>query len=47
MINTNLFTPDQAAEYVGLQPTTLAKLRSKGGGPTFVRVGGGRGNRIL
>ena len=32
-------TPE-AAEYVGLAPATLEKLRVVGGGPRFVRLGG-------
>lgn len=30
----------EAAEYVGLAPSTLEKLRCKGEGPTFIRLGG-------
>jgi len=29
-----------AAEYVGLAPSTLEKMRLRGGGPTFIRIGG-------
>lgn len=31
--------PKQAAEYLGSSPSTLAKLRLYGGGPTFYRIG--------
>ena len=37
-----LLTPEQAAEFLGLQVCTLASWRTrppKGGGPTFVRIG--------
>ena len=30
----------EAAEYVGLSPSTLEKLRSKNVGPPFIRLGG-------
>jgi predicted DNA-binding transcriptional regulator AlpA len=29
-----------AAEYVGLAPSTLEKMRLRGGGPSFIRIGG-------
>jgi predicted DNA-binding transcriptional regulator AlpA len=29
----------EAAEMTGLAPSTLAKLRSRGGGPPFIKVG--------
>jgi predicted DNA-binding transcriptional regulator AlpA len=29
-----------AAEYVGLAPSTLEKMRLRGGGPAFIRIGG-------
>lgn len=35
-----LLTPDEAAEALGLRVGYLARLRSKGGGPRFVRLGG-------
>ncbi len=31
---------DDAAEYLGLSPRTLEKLRLKGGGPLYCRPGG-------
>jgi hypothetical protein len=31
--------PEPAAEYVDSSPSTLAKLRLKGGGPRFCRIG--------
>ncbi len=31
--------PTQAAEYVGLKPPTLAKMRVRGDGPKYVKVG--------
>lgn len=30
---------ERAAEYVGLSPATLAKYRSVGGGPMFIKLG--------
>lgn len=33
-------TPDEAADYLGLSPKTLANWRSAGTGPTHLRVGG-------
>jgi predicted DNA-binding transcriptional regulator AlpA len=36
-----LRTPE-AAEYLGLSPSTLEKKRITGDGPTFVRLGGRR-----
>ena len=29
----------EAAEYTGLSPKTLETMRSRGGGPTFVKLG--------
>ena len=43
----DLFPPEAAGEYIGLKRSTLAKLRSVGGGPRFLRVGGGRGGRVF
>jgi len=34
-----VFTTDQAAAYLGLSPTTLETLRTRGGGPPFVKLG--------
>lgn len=31
--------PQEAAEYLGLAPSTLEKLRTKGGGPRFAAMG--------
>jgi hypothetical protein len=38
-----LYTTPEAAQYVALSPKTLEKLRCIGGGPEFVRLGGGAG----
>lgn len=35
-----LRTPDQAAQYLNLSTSTLAKMRCKGTGPEFCRLGG-------
>ena len=35
----NKFRPEEAAEYVDLSASTLAKLRCKGGGPVYMKVG--------
>jgi excisionase family DNA binding protein len=34
-----VLTTDQAAAYLGLSPTTLETLRTRGGGPPFVKLG--------
>jgi excisionase family DNA binding protein len=34
-----VLTTDQAATYLGLSPTTLETLRTRGGGPPFVKLG--------
>lgn len=41
MIKTDpaYLNPKQAADYLGSSPSTLAKLRLYGGGPTFCRIG--------
>ena len=31
--------PVQAAEYLGLKPSTLAKMRVRGDGPTYAKLG--------
>lgn len=36
---STLMTADQAAEYLGLKPKTLAQYRWGGGGPPFYKVG--------
>ena len=33
-------TPEEAAERLGVQPSTLANWRWRGGGPSYVKVGG-------
>ena len=35
-----LMTPQEAARYIGLAVATLAKMRSWGGGPPFLKLGG-------
>ena len=40
VLSKRLRTPD-AADYCGLSPRTLEKLRVLGGGPTFMRLGAG------
>ena len=37
---TTTYSPAEAAERIGLQESTLRNMRSRGGGPPFVRVGG-------
>ena len=37
---TTLVPPEGAAERLGLQPSTLANLRWRGGGPPYLKVGG-------
>lgn len=32
-------SPEEAARHLGLQPSTLANLRWKGGGPPFTKFG--------
>jgi predicted DNA-binding transcriptional regulator AlpA len=32
-------TPPEAARHLGLAPSTLAKMRCRGGSPTFLRLG--------
>ncbi|RUM43772.1 MAG: DNA-binding protein [Desulfocapsa sp.] len=34
-----IMRPDQAAEYIGLSKSTLAKMRVRGDGPVFVKFG--------
>lgn len=34
-----LLRPDDAAQELRIQPTTLAKMRAEGRGPAFVKVG--------
>ena len=40
--NPRLLRTPEAARLLGLAPSTLAKLRCIGGGPGFIRLGGGR-----
>ena len=35
-----LWSPQQTAERIGLQPSTLANRRSRGLGPKFIKCGG-------
>lgn len=37
--NPDYLREPQVAETTGLAPSTLAKMRSRGGGPPFVKVG--------
>lgn len=37
---TNLLKCDEAAERLGLSVSTLAKMRVRGDGPVFVKLGG-------
>ena len=37
---TQYFDTRSAAEYLGLSPKTLEKLRWQGGGPAYYRLGG-------
>jgi hypothetical protein len=47
-VASRLDTTPKAAQYVTLSPKTLEKLRCIGGGPEFVRIGGGSGGaRII
>ncbi len=39
---TQYFDARSAAEYLGLSPKTLEKLRWQGGGPAYYRLGGVR-----
>jgi predicted DNA-binding transcriptional regulator AlpA len=39
MMTTYALRPPAAATYVGLTPSTLAKMRLRGDGPTYVKVG--------
>ena len=36
---SKLLDPDAVAERVGLSRSTLAKIRVRGGGPPFVKIG--------
>lgn len=37
---TGLYTPQQAADYLGFTVAALAAWRSRGGGPRFVKING-------
>ncbi|MEQ1754677.1 MAG: helix-turn-helix domain-containing protein [Micropepsaceae bacterium] len=37
--STNTLGPQKAAEFLGLSKQTLAKLRTTGGGPEYVKIG--------
>lgn len=39
-IPTKLLKPEEAAEFLGRSPSTLAKTRMTGTGPRFVKLGG-------
>lgn len=39
ILPNSILRTEAAAEYVGLSISTLAHLRVKGGGPTFVKIG--------
>lgn len=39
MSNKSFLTTDEAADYVGLQKSTLEAWRCRGGGPRFVKMG--------
>jgi excisionase family DNA binding protein len=39
MTNETYFTPTEAAKYLRISVSTLAKLRVYGGGPAFTRIG--------
>ena len=40
LIARRILRTSQAAQYVGLSPSTLEKKRLTGGGPRFIRLGG-------
>ena len=40
MATRRILRTPEAAEYLGLRPSTLEKKRLTGGGPQFVRLGG-------
>lgn len=45
-MNSKLLSTPQAAEYLGLKPNYLEKLRISGGGPAFVKITGGPAGMI-
>ena len=40
MVSKRILRTPEAADYVGLSPSTLEKRRLAGGGPRFLRLGG-------
>jgi len=38
-MSNGYLTPNQAAEYIGLSTSTLAKMRHRGDGPRYMKVG--------
>ena len=34
-----LYSPEQAAGFLGLSPSTLAKMRLRGDGPAYIKLG--------
>lgn len=49
MSNTppTLMTTIEAAKFVRLSPTKLQQLRTKGGGPRYIKAGRGNSARVL
>ena len=39
-MDTELLTTGEAAEFLGLRPSTLENWRWSGGGPVFIKLGG-------
>lgn len=39
-MSKQFYSPSEAAEYLGLSASTLAKMRSRGDGPVFRKFGG-------
>lgn len=42
-----ILTPKQAAKYLHLSHRTLETMRTRGGGPPFVKYGDGRSARVV
>ena len=40
--NNAIRSPKQAADWLGLSPSTMAKLRLSGDGPVFIKLGARR-----
>ena len=36
---TEILSPEEAAEHIGLSGSTLAKMRCSGGGPRYLKIG--------